>query len=95
MMLRGENRVFHPSGGSSLGPWLRIEFGGIELPDQAELAARLGLGHAALRQSLTRLRERFRTTLRAQIADTLRDPNESSIDEELRALRAVLAGRSG
>jgi RNA polymerase sigma-70 factor (ECF subfamily) len=64
---------------------------GEEVPDQAELAARLGMSHGALRQSLVRLRDRFRTTLRAQIADTLREPSEAAIDEELRALRAVLA----
>jgi len=68
--------------------------GGGEIPDQAELAARLGMSHAALRQSLVRLRDRFRSVLRAQIADTLRNPTESAIDEELRALRAVLSESS-
>ena len=62
-----------------------------EIPHQAELATQLGMSHAALRTSLSRLRDRFRTALRAQIADTLRDPTEAAIDEELRALRAVLA----
>jgi len=74
-----------------LRPFLGV---GGEIPDQAELAARLGMSHAALRQSLMRVRERFRTTLRAQIADTLREPTAAAIDEELRALRAVLASHS-
>ncbi|MEK0449146.1 MAG: hypothetical protein RL088_1414 [Verrucomicrobiota bacterium] len=64
-----------------------------ELPDQATLAGQLGMSHAAFRQTLARFRDRFRTTLRAQIADTLREPTEAAIDEELRALRAALAGR--
>lgn len=67
---------------------------GGETPDQAGLATQLGMTHAALRQSLTRLRERFRSTLRAQIADTLREPTDAAIDEELRALRAVLASHA-
>jgi hypothetical protein len=63
-------------------------------PDQAQVAAQLGMSHAALRQSLARFRERFRTTLRTTIADTLTDPTESGIDEELRLLSSVLmAGR--
>ncbi len=65
---------------------------GEEFPHQGELAAQLGMSHAALRTSLTRLRERFRTTLRALIADTLREPSESAIEDELRALRAMLVG---
>lgn len=67
---------------------------GGEIPDQATLATQLGMSHAALRQSLTRLRERFRSTLRAHIADTLREPTDAAIDEELRALRAVLASHA-
>lgn len=54
-------------------------------------AASLGLSDVALRQAISRLRDRFRTALRAQIADTLRDPTEEAINEELRSLRAVLA----
>jgi DNA-directed RNA polymerase specialized sigma24 family protein len=81
------------SGRSDIFDGLRPFLGaGGEIPNQAELAARLGMSHAALRQSLLRLRDRFRATLRAQIADTLREPTEAAIDEELRALRAVLAG---
>ena len=64
---------------------------GGEIPHQGELAAQLGMSHAALRTSLTRLRDRFRTALRSLIADTLREPSESAIDDELRALRTMLA----
>jgi len=74
---------------NALRPYL---CGGGDLPDQAALAAQLGMSHGALRQTLTRLRDRFRTALRAAIADTLHDPTGAAIDEELRALRAVLAG---
>jgi DNA-directed RNA polymerase specialized sigma24 family protein len=60
-------------------------------PNQAALAETLGMSHAALRQSLNRLRDRFRAILRSQIADTLRDPTDAAIDEELRDLRAILS----
>lgn len=73
---------------TALRPWIGA---GGETTDQAALAKQLGMSHAALRQSLLRLRERFRLTLRAQIADTLRDPADAAVDEELRALRTVLA----
>lgn len=65
--------------------------GGAGISDPIQLAAPLGLSDVALRQAISRLRERFRTALRAQIADTLREPTEEAIDEELRSLRAVLA----
>ena len=60
-------------------------------PDPARLAADLGLSDVAFRQALSRLRDRCRTALRAQIAATLRSPDEATIDDELRSLRAVLA----
>jgi len=66
--------------------------GDAELPDQAQLAATLNLSPAAFRQSVSRLRDRFRTALRSQIADTLRDPSDEQIDGEIRALRSILAG---
>lgn len=59
-------------------------------PDATDLARSLNLNSAALRQAISRLRERFRLALRAQIADTLQQPTEAGIDDELRALRAVL-----
>lgn len=64
---------------------------GDALPNQAALAETLGMSRVALRQSLSRLRDRFRTVLRTQIADTLRHPTAAAIDEELHTLRAILA----
>ncbi|MBS0661406.1 MAG: RNA polymerase subunit sigma-24 [Verrucomicrobia bacterium] len=61
-----------------------------EPADSAQLAVQLGLQPPALRQAVTRLRQRFRAALREQIADTLREPSEEAIDDELRALQAVL-----
>jgi DNA-directed RNA polymerase specialized sigma24 family protein len=77
---------------TALLPYLGTSAG--DPPDQAALAAQLGMSHAALRQSLARFRERFRSALRVAIGDTLRDPTDTAIDEELRALRAVLAGQA-
>jgi RNA polymerase sigma-70 factor (ECF subfamily) len=59
----------------------------------AESAAQdLGMSPEAVRQAVSRLRRKFRDTLRRQIASTLHDPNESQVDEELRALQAALRG---
>lgn len=57
----------------------------------AEAAARdLGMSQEAVRQAVSRLRRKFRDTLRRQIAATLHDPCESQVDEELRSLQAAL-----
>ena len=55
---------------------------------QEEVAARLGLPVATLRTWVRRLRQRYRTALRAEVARTVADPAE--IDEELLYLRQVL-----
>lgn len=73
---------------TALRPFLGPGSGGT--PDPARLAVELGLSDVAFRQALSRLRDRFRTALRAQIAATLRSPDEATIDDELRSLRAVL-----
>lgn len=57
-----------------------------------DLAASTGMAKATLRQMVHRLRERFRKIIRAQIADTLNEPTEALITEELAALQAVLRG---
>lgn len=54
-------------------------------------AGSLGMSEVALRQAISRLRDRFRTALRAQIADTLREPTEEAINEELNSLRSALS----
>jgi DNA-directed RNA polymerase specialized sigma24 family protein len=55
-----------------------------------DLAGRLGLSVEALRQAVKRLRDRYRETIRDLIAETLTDPTEQAIDEEMRHLRAAL-----
>jgi RNA polymerase sigma-70 factor (ECF subfamily) len=55
-----------------------------------ELCTRHGLTRESARQSVHRLRERFRESLRRCIADTLSDPAPAQVDEELAALRAAL-----
>jgi RNA polymerase sigma factor (sigma-70 family) len=57
-------------------------------PPRAETAARLGLNENALKQTLFRLRQRFRTLLREEIAATVASPLE--IEEELGFLVAAL-----
>ena len=58
----------------------------------AELAARLGMSHDAVRQVISRQRKRFREIMRNIVAGTLRDPTEESLNEELSALRDALMG---
>ncbi|HSJ04440.1 MAG: RNA polymerase sigma factor [Verrucomicrobium sp.] len=55
-------------------------------------AAQLGMTQEAVRQIVSRLRKKFRECLRSKIAATLHEPDDERIDEELRALRAVLRG---
>lgn len=54
----------------------------------AEVARELGVSEGALRVELHRLKQTFRTILRAEIAHTVSTPTE--IDEELRHLIAVM-----
>jgi DNA-directed RNA polymerase specialized sigma24 family protein len=67
-------------------------------PDMAaeartDLAARaLELSPEAVRQAVSRLRRKFRTALRRQIAATLHEPGDGQIDEEMSALQAALSG---
>jgi RNA polymerase sigma-70 factor (ECF subfamily) len=57
-------------------------------PNQQEVAARLGVPVATLRTWLSRLRQRYREILRAEVASTLSDPG--TIDDEMRYLHQVL-----
>ena len=57
-------------------------------PDQQEVAQRLGTSVDNLRVSLSRLRQRFRHALRAEVASTVSDPHD--IDNELHYLYQVL-----
>ena len=58
---------------------------------QAGVAAQLGLSEPALRVAIHRLRKRYRELLREEVAQTVASSGE--IDDELRHLMAVVAGR--
>jgi len=62
--------------------------GGMRAPSQEEAAARLGVPIATLRTWLSRLRHRFRESLRAEVGSTVSDPTD--IDGELRHLYEIL-----
>lgn len=62
--------------------------------NDAELALRLGMTHDAVRQSISRLRKRFREIMRDLVAGTLASPTDESVQEELTALRNALVSRS-
>lgn len=54
----------------------------------AEIARGLGMSEAALKMMVTRMRQRYRALLRAEIANTVDDPAE--VDAELRELASLL-----
>ncbi len=58
---------------------------------QAEVAAQLGLSEAALRVSIHRLRRRFRSLVKEEIAATLQEPSPARILEELQYLIEVVS----
>ncbi len=64
-----------------------VEEGGAR---QQELAEQLGMSYGSLRQALHRLRKRFRLVLREMVRDTLHNPTEAEVDQELRELCAAL-----
>lgn len=57
----------------------------------AELAASMGVNEGTVKSAVHRLRQRYRQLLRDEIANTVAGSEE--VDEELRHLFAVLAGR--
>jgi RNA polymerase sigma-70 factor (ECF subfamily) len=57
----------------------------------AELAKKLGVNEGTVKSAVHRLRQRYRQLLRDEIAQTVAGPGE--VEEELRHLFAVLAGR--
>jgi RNA polymerase sigma-70 factor (ECF subfamily) len=69
----------------ALKPWLMGEAPSMS---QADAARQLDLSEGAVKVVIHRLRKRFRDTVRAEIAQTLRDP--SLVDEELRHLIEAL-----
>ena len=62
--------------------------GSVTPPNQDEAAARLGVPIATLRTWLSRLRQRFRESLRAEVASTVSD--SADVDGELRHLYQIL-----
>ena len=70
-----------------LKPWL---LGDADHGSQEEAAASLGLSGGAFRVAVHRLRQRYRTLLRDELAQTL-GPRDSA-EEELSVLRAALRG---
>ena len=69
----------------ALEPFL---LGGAAAPSQQEAAARLQMPFASFRSTLRRTRQRYRETLRDEVARTLTHP--SQVDEELRHLYQLL-----
>lgn len=57
-------------------------------PPYAQVAEELGMSEGAVKVAVHRLRQRFRRTVRAEVARTLDDPND--VDDEIRRLFEVL-----
>jgi RNA polymerase sigma factor (sigma-70 family) len=85
-------RAFEAEGKSEWLEELRpfVAGGSTEPPSQDEAAARLGVPIATLRTWISRLRQRFRESLRAEVAGTVSDP--ADVDQELRHLYQILMG---
>jgi DNA-directed RNA polymerase specialized sigma24 family protein len=62
--------------------------GATAMPNQEEVAIRVGVPIATLRTWISRLRQRYRDSLRAEVASTVSDPAEG--EEELRYLYRIL-----
>jgi len=62
--------------------------GSVTPPNQEEVAARLGVPIATLRTWLSRLRQRYRESLRMEVASTVADP--ADVDQELKYLYQIL-----
>lgn len=60
----------------------------------AESANRLAMNEGTVRTAVHRLRQKLRQLLRQQVADTLREPTEALLAEELVALRQALQSRN-
>jgi RNA polymerase sigma-70 factor (ECF subfamily) len=64
--------------------------GSVTAPNQEKAAARLGVPIATLRTWLSRLRQRYRESLRMEVANTVSDP--ADVDQELHHLYQILMG---
>jgi RNA polymerase sigma-70 factor (ECF subfamily) len=65
---------------------------GPDAAPRAAVAAELGMTEGNLRVALHRVRKRFAAELRREVAATIRDAGDEAVEEELRALFAVLGG---
>ena len=72
----------------ALKPWLTGESAALS---QADAAQQLGVSEGAAKVAIHRLRQRFRETVKAEIAQTVHDPGE--VDDELRHLLVVLVAQ--
>lgn len=79
---------FEASGRGELFDYLKVYLTGEATQTQAEVAAKFGMTHDAVKASVYRLRDRFRRRLRDAIADTVANPDE--IDDEMRELLLAL-----
>lgn len=83
-------REMERSGKSQQFQLLKEFIGGTESGTYATVAPMLGLSESAARMAATRMRTRYRETLREEIAQTL--ASEEDIDDEVRHLFATFAG---
>src|SRR5262249_37785722 len=91
LALRRLREEFQLAGKETQFDQLKMFFTGDKIEGSyAEAAARLGMTEAAAKMTVTRMRQRYRALLRAEIANTLDDP--SQVDAEMRELAAALRG---
>jgi len=83
--LTAEDKGYHFA---ILKPWLTTE---ADAQPQSTAAARLGMSESAVKVAIHRLRQRFRETVRTEIAQTV--SSSAVIEDELEALRAALRNR--
>ncbi len=64
---------------------------GPHLLSYTTMAGQLGMSEAGIHQAASRLRKRYRAILREQVAETLHQPTDQAIDEEVAQLFDALA----
>jgi RNA polymerase sigma factor (sigma-70 family) len=79
------------AGKSDLFDALKGSLAGQDEVPRDQVAARLGMSEGAVKVAVHRLRQRYRTLLRATIAETV--SNEADLEDEMRYLVAVLRRR--
>jgi len=88
------NATWRPVGWASINAFGVVEnsrISGYLLAAITILATALGQTVEASRAAVYRLRKRFREVLRDAVADTLEEPTDHAVDEELQALRSALS----